>query len=565
MDALRTLLLLPIAGALWSVGIASAAPPVPPDLLASGEPVVGSEVPGDRGSNLVVGRGACSLFDTHPTAVLASPVSGWLVRARVRGGVVVDLAEADTGVAHELGSIPFDFEPSDDEEIGSPGVTRVVLEKDRIHLAVTVTLTRVLHGAAPLVLTGRFALPKQAKSSAPSARAAAGCMVGAAVGPCRDACKAGVGVACVRWAALLEGAGDELASRAALRDGCKLGHPTACAGDAERRHDDAGDTAAALRLLLDACRARSAAACYWLENTGMGAYFDGDALEREACGHGRAASRKRRAGARKPGPVRLFPDTRGPPAKEPADYPDPSVGWSPDSQEFGYWYEDPLAEKEGTFRAGFRARDGRLTERRRAAAPSKVAWRFGREIELVQLSRDAGADGISRLTWRLGVRVAKHNAVLLEPSLTIEAEEDAGVLEVQVAQVSPDGRSIGVLLRRHHGVINSWSFVPLVYDGDRLAARAFNKAGLHHHRKKRFERAVQLFERADEADPTYAHPSYNRACALARLRSPLAREALDAAITRHGDAIRVKARSDPDFSGVREEPWFQRLTRPPAR
>jgi hypothetical protein len=92
-----------------------------------------------------------------------------------------------------------------------------------------------------------------------------------------------------------------------------------------------------------------------------------------------------------------------------------------------------------------------------------------------------------------------------------------------------------------------------------VAARAYNDAGMELHRRARYADAAALFAKAAAADVTAPLPSYNLACALARLDDPGAETALRSALARDPEQVKRKAAADRDFARVRTRPWFVAL------
>jgi hypothetical protein len=94
-----------------------------------------------------------------------------------------------------------------------------------------------------------------------------------------------------------------------------------------------------------------------------------------------------------------------------------------------------------------------------------------------------------------------------------------------------------------------------------FAGRVYNDAGFRHHKKGEYARAAELFSLAAFADVSAELYAYNLACALARLGDAKAKDALALAIARGGDKVKVRARADEDFAGVKSQSWFGDLTK----
>ena len=95
-------------------------------------------------------------------------------------------------------------------------------------------------------------------------------------------------------------------------------------------------------------------------------------------------------------------------------------------------------------------------------------------------------------------------------------------------------------------------------------ARSFVAKGLKLHKKKKFRRALALYEKAIKADPNYLKGHYNGACAAARLKDVNgAVELLEDIRSRKDRASRrllQQARTDKDFRKIRSRPEFKRAT-----
>ena len=143
-------------------------------------------------------------------------------------------------------------------------------------------------------------------------------------------------------------------------------------------------------------------------------------------------------------------------------------------------------------------------------------------------------------------------------AMAIHGDVCYGSAHPEMIGVSPDGKYLGAI---GHGFAGEWmndypmGIVPVTV----VAERAFNDAGLAHHKKGDYARAAELFQKATRADPTSKAAAYNLACALARLGSPGAEDALRAAIALGGDETRRNAKKDADLAGVSAAPWFVAL------
>lgn len=133
------------------------------------------------------------------------------------------------------------------------------------------------------------------------------------------------------------------------------------------------------------------------------------------------------------------------------------------------------------------------------------------------------------------------------------------VTELNALVLSPDGTELGIVV---HANCMEWcdDFQIVRLPAARFASLVYNDTGFRALEKGRPERAVELFTRAAYADPSRELPAYNLACAYVRLNDGRAEAALELAIGRGGDAVRLRASKDKDFDAVRSAPWFVKLT-----
>jgi len=95
-------------------------------------------------------------------------------------------------------------------------------------------------------------------------------------------------------------------------------------------------------------------------------------------------------------------------------------------------------------------------------------------------------------------------------------------------------------------------------------ARSLVKKGLKHHKRKKYGKALDLYERAMRADPNYLKAHYNAACAYARMRD--AKSAVELLVdirdrqTRDARRLLIEARRDRDFSPIKRNPKWKAVT-----
>lgn len=104
--------------------------------------------------------------------------------------------------------------------------------------------------------------------------------------------------------------------------------------------------------------------------------------------------------------------------------------------------------------------------------------------------------------------------------------------------------------------------VRVAWDQQQLASK-HNGAGLKLHRKKQYEQAIALFEKAWETDPNHIYSRYNAACGHALLgRKAEALALLKEMAAMGGYVVQkqlVHAKTDSDFASLRDDPEFQGL------
>lgn len=163
-----------------------------------------------------------------------------------------------------------------------------------------------------------------------------------------------------------------------------------------------------------------------------------------------------------------------------------------------------------------------------------------------------------KATFALGARVAGEPAVYPFTMAFGPYELEPPVLAT--LDVSPDGKFLGFVAVSH-----GTRFVELgdmqVHETTALVGRLYNEAGFAAHRQARYGVSSTLFGKAAHVSDRDSLYAYNEACALARLGSAKAEEALGRAIRLGGRKVAVRARTDADFERVKSEPWFTTLTR----
>ena len=107
-------------------------------------------------------------------------------------------------------------------------------------------------------------------------------------------------------------------------------------------------------------------------------------------------------------------------------------------------------------------------------------------------------------------------------------------------------------------------YIPEVSASRQRKAKALVAKGLKKHKRKKFRKALGLYEQAIKADPNYLKGHYNAACASARLGDVSgAVELLEDIRSRQDRASRrllQQARTDKDFRKIRGRPEFKRAT-----
>lgn len=189
-----------------------------------------------------------------------------------------------------------------------------------------------------------------------------------------------------------------------------------------------------------------------------------------------------------------------------------------------------------------------------------VSWPWGGEM-VVTWSAVQGriAPPYAPGVLRVGARVKGEAASY--PMHLADKRPDNATIHPEAIAMSPDGRWIGAI---GHAFVGEFSdaFPTGTMSTSELAGHAYNDAGFARHRAGEWARAAELFAKATVADPAAKKPRYNLACAYARLGDARAQAALAAAIAKDGDEVVKKARTDPDFDGVRSAAWFVALVAP---
>ncbi len=106
--------------------------------------------------------------------------------------------------------------------------------------------------------------------------------------------------------------------------------------------------------------------------------------------------------------------------------------------------------------------------------------------------------------------------------------------------------------------------LPEVSASRKKSARGLVSKGLKLHKRKKFRKALSLYERAIKADPNHLSGHYNAACASARLGDVSGAVDLLGEIrgrgTRAARRLLMDARTDKDFRKIRHRPEFKQVT-----
>lgn len=250
-----------------------------------------------------------------------------------------------------------------------------------------------------------------------------------------------------------------------------------------------------------------------------------------------------------------------------------SYGWSGDSERFGYC---SVSDGRGDETCVFAPRTGPIEKfddwNEARGEPDRAALRrLQARVKKLNIQSNSGQWAFANdleITWehvapsllRVGARVRGHGpsfSILLYDS---ERSEEGGIHPDAIV-VSPDGKWLGVVSHTFHGEFTDQYQIGTVSTA-RAAAQAYNDAGYELHKTHEWARAAEFFERGAAADPSFARPEYNLACAYARLGDPRTESALRAALSRAGSEasdMKAKARKDPDLESVAHDAWFERV------
>lgn len=191
-----------------------------------------------------------------------------------------------------------------------------------------------------------------------------------------------------------------------------------------------------------------------------------------------------------------------------------------------------------------------------SAPPLRGDWAFAKDLTLVA---DEHAQGKNGAMVRIGGKVAGEKPVF---PLSIDHPNGSSPHHrswLNALALAPDGRDLGVVAGFFcMEYCNDYEVrrVPLV----RLASQIYNDTGMRHHGAADYAGSAALFTKAVHADPTHPLAAYNLACAMARLRDPNTRAALEYAVQLGGKTVGSRAAKDADFANVRGEPWFAHFT-----
>jgi hypothetical protein len=140
---------------------------------------------------------------------------------------------------------------------------------------------------------------------------------------------------------------------------------------------------------------------------------------------------------------------------------------------------------------------------------------------------------------------------------SLGAEEPGEALPEAIA-LSHDGQTLAIIGHAFAGEGSDEFEVKLVSTGW-LAAEAYNAAGLEKLQDQKYVEAADLFIKASVANPEEWKGPFNAACAYGRADDRRVQAALTEAIRRGGDAVKSKAKRDPDLESVRKAGWFSTL------
>jgi hypothetical protein len=133
-----------------------------------------------------------------------------------------------------------------------------------------------------------------------------------------------------------------------------------------------------------------------------------------------------------------------------------------------------------------------------------------------------------------------------------------GFVALNALALSPDGKDLGAVGLFFCGEWCNEHDVRRYRVGE-FAALVYNDTGMKHHTKNDFARSAELFRKAVFADPNAKLPTYNLACALARLSDETeGKVALERAIGLD-PKVKERAPKDKDFAKVLDKPWFKAL------
>ena len=198
----------------------------------------------------------------------------------------------------------------------------------------------------------------------------------------------------------------------------------------------------------------------------------------------------------------------------------------------------------------------RLDPLTRTPPPLVGSWRFA---DLTIVVEPGEASPGHPVYLKVGGAVGAEKPVFV---LTFTSTDFGGASHFAVMNgmaLSPDGEDLGMV---GHFFAMEWADafeirrVPL----RELARKIYNDTGYRHHRAGDFAGAAALFAKAHDAEPTAELPSYNLACARARLGDLAgARAALADAVREAGaesgadaaEAVRRRAAADPDLAPLR--------------
>lgn len=192
-----------------------------------------------------------------------------------------------------------------------------------------------------------------------------------------------------------------------------------------------------------------------------------------------------------------------------------------------------------------------IAERMKTLVSNTDAWAWGETFALVWRPQDSGS------SVEIGVQLASGSTPVYPFELAFERDYQA---HLEVVIPSPDGTHVALVAHAFAGEFTDL-IVTQIVPADRFAAEAYNAAGLQALTKKDWNAAAKLFAAVAALDAAWKGP-YNLACAYAGAGDDARTEvALREAMLRNPDAVRPKAKTDPDLEAMRGKAWFADVIR----